>query len=60
MEPVKIRGTWRWYDANGNYYRGTDEEYQTFLAGNPIEVAATPIEQVYADGLFEQSGNEPA
>lgn len=70
MEPTKIRGTWRWVDANGMYHRGTDEEYQAYLNGNPVveqpvvieEIVAVepaPIEEVYSDGLFD-AGNEPA
>ena len=70
MEPVKIRGTWRWVDTNGMYHRGTEEEYQAYLSGVPLveqpavveEVVAAepaPIEEVYSDGLFD-AGNEPA
>ena len=69
MEPVKIRGTWRWVDANSGYHRGTEEEYQAYLSGVPVveqpvvveEVVAdpAPIEEVYSDGLFD-AGNEPA
>lgn len=69
MEPVKIRGTWRWVDTNGMYHRGTEEEYQAYLSGVPlveepavveeIAVEPAPIEEVYSDGLFD-AGNEPA
>ncbi|MGA1773156.1 MAG: hypothetical protein ACO387_03500 [Flavobacteriaceae bacterium] len=37
MEPVKIRGTWRWTDEKGRYRRGTDEQYKAFLDGRVIE-----------------------
>lgn len=74
MEPVKIRGTWRWTDQKGRYRRGTDEQYKAYLNGVPavepvvaeepviqeeVLEEAPPIEEVYNEGLFE-SGNESA
>ena len=60
MEPVKIRGTWRWVDANGVYRRGTDEEFygtQQPVTVEPVVEEAPTIEEVYSDGLFDD-GNE--
>lgn len=66
MEPVKIRGTWRFVDSNGVYRRMSDEEYNAYNNGvvtapvveEPvIEEPAPTIEDVYSGGLFS-SGNE--
>lgn len=39
MEPVKIRGTWRFVDSNGVYHRMTEEEFAAYVNG----VAAAPV-----------------
>lgn len=39
MEPVKIRGTWRFVDSNGVYQRMTEEEFAAYVNG----VAAVPV-----------------
>lgn len=66
MEPVKIRGTWRFVDSNGIYHRMTDEEYNAYNNGvvaapiveePAIEEPAPTIEDVYRGGLFS-SGNK--
>ena len=44
MEPIKIRGMWRWVDAAGQYHRGTDAEYQAFLGVVPAPVVETAPE----------------
>ena len=44
MEVVKIRGSYRVMDENGNYARYTEEEYNQ-LFGNPPVVAEEPIEE---------------
>lgn len=33
MEPVKIRGTWRFVDSNGVYQRMTEEEFAAHVDG---------------------------
>lgn len=43
MEVVKIRGSYRVMDENGNYARYTEEEYNQ-LFGNPPVVAEEPVE----------------
>lgn len=59
MEPVKIRGTWRFVDSNGVYRRMTDEEYNAYSNGvvaapveEPAVEEAPTIEDVYSGGLF--------
>lgn len=59
MEPVKIRGTWRFVDSNGVYQRMTDEEYNAYNGGvaapavqEPVLEPAPAIEDVYSGGLF--------
>lgn len=42
MEVVKIRGSYRVTDENGNYARYTEEEYNQ-LFGNPPVVTEEPV-----------------
>ena len=51
MEPVKIRGTWRFVDSNGVYHRMTEEEFAAYVNG----VAAAPVEEpVVIEPVVEQ------
>jgi hypothetical protein len=44
MEPVKIRGTWRFVDTNGVYQRMTEDEFTAYVNG--VIPAATIEEPV--------------